>query len=843
MQTATNPQTGEKLVLQNGQWVPMNGAAQAPQAPQPMTVGTPRVDPFKVSAEQRAVEDQGFQRQKFAAEMELKERELAQGPKSDASAKSRTDAITGYKAAQSIRRLVADMRQKFEAGPGSTSGPIGIVDYFPTEANKAFDAAGNSTRGFVGQALGFTGGQLNSVQEAEMAIGPYLPSASDYDQVALDKMQRLEALANDAESRAIAILGGRPDENGRLTPIEAPRAEQLDGSTNAATLVSGDNGDGDRMTAATGGYQTVNDPKLAGVRGEYLKRLGSGQSASEIIAYLRSAGITDPRLLKTAVDQVKFRRANPKVPLSNYNTSELDDMDVPLSGIESTMNSAAQSAPGAYAMRAGNAVTANNLDSIVGATGGNAERARLALDYAEQSSPTASLAGDISGGVIAALTGEAGLARAGMASGLPRALIADVGYGSASGAGAADTGNRGTAAINGALYAGAGSLGGNALMRGAGSIISPTGGNVNALYGAGVRPTPGQRLVNAGDGKGAAGMIGKAVNATEEQLSSVPIVGSAIRGARQDARDQFQVGAFNQALGELGMKLPKGTGPGKGAHAFTQQAFDRAYNKAREGLRVVADEELSNQLSELSSQVANLAEPSAKRFNTLLQNLVIRRASGPELSGKDFKQVQVDLGKTIRGIRKSQSGDGELADALEDLQHILDGAARRHSDPAAVELLDQADRGYAKFVRIEDASKRGGAGKDAGSFSPTDFAAAVKNAETRVRSKAYSQGAALMQDYAEQGLNLADRVPNSGSPERLMAAGGLAGGAYMVEPGTASLLGALTLAYAPGVRKATTAAMAPRGPKAKAVGEKVKKSARIVGATGALLGSQSSGDR
>lgn len=45
MQTATNPQTGEKLVLQNGQWVPAAQAAPAPMGgpvPGPMTFGTPK---------------------------------------------------------------------------------------------------------------------------------------------------------------------------------------------------------------------------------------------------------------------------------------------------------------------------------------------------------------------------------------------------------------------------------------------------------------------------------------------------------------------------------------------------------------------------------------------------------------------------------------------------------------------------------------------------------------------------------------------------------------------------------------------------------------------------------
>jgi hypothetical protein len=120
-----------------------------------------------------------------------------------------------------------------------------------------------------------------------------------------------------------------------------------------------------------------------------------------------------------------------------------------------------------------------------------------------------------------------------------------------------------------------------------------------------------------------------------------------------------------------------------------------------------------------------LAEPSIKRFQTVIQNVVMRRA-GASIDGQAYKKIQSEIGRIVRGIRKNPSGDGELADALDDLSGVLDSAARRHSNPQAVALMDAADKGYAKFVQIENASARGGAAKEAGTFSPNDFAAAVK---------------------------------------------------------------------------------------------------------------------
>jgi hypothetical protein len=849
VQTATNPQTGERVQWNGSAWVPLDaGAAPTPQ-PAPMaapqggiTLGTPRPPKperptpipgypgYFMGPDGRPFKPEGLPEQPAAA-----------GP-AKVTAKVREEAIAGYTSAQALRRIVADLRQKYAAGPGSTSGIAGAQDFLPTEANRNFDSAANAARGIVGQALGFTGGQLNTAAEAAQAVGPYLPDASNYDGTIEDKIARLEALAGDAEQRSIAILGGRPDANGIVTPVEAQQAP--DGVVAPETAPQAPQGPsepvydanlgGQQLAVSTNGSQTVDNPELAGVRGEYLSRLGAGQGAGEIIPWLRQAGVTDPKLLRSVIQQIQFRKANPNVPIDKYNTNVLDDMDVPLSGIETAMNDAAQSTGGAYLMNAGNAVTANNLDSIVGLTGGNEERARLALDHAQDNSPVASMAGNISGGVLAALGAEGALAARGMGAGLGRALTADAGYGMAAGAGAADGGDRVMGAVRGGLSGLVGSGVGQGVAKGVGAAISPTGGRLADLYEQGVRPTPGQRFANSG-------IAGRAINATEEALQSVPVVGSAIQGARQGARDQWQVAAWNSALGEIGEKLPGKMKPGTGAHQFAQQKFNQVYDKAREGMIVAADEQLASEVGQLGEGIANLAEPSIRRFENIVRNTVLRRA-GDVIDGASYKKIQSELGKTIRGIRKSPSGDGELADALEELSGIIDSAARRHSDPQAVALLDAADKGYAKFVQIEQASGRGGVGKEAGTFSPNDFAGAVKGNGQRVRSKAYNQGEGLMQDFAEQGQQLSDRMGNSFTTDRALVVGGTgAAAAGYMEPSTLGVLGVIGALYSPAMRKGLTGAMAPRGPKAKAVADQVRKRGRIAGAAGAAALTQTSG--
>jgi hypothetical protein len=823
--------TGATEVFQGGQWVPQGGGA----APQPQGMPTEiRGDPKP--ADVRSVGDSlvsvdGTNVTPIYTAPPKPEKAPKVPLKSTVALAGRRESI------QTLENSVNEIEQLYgESFKGKGIGSI--AEYAPgfiRPENANFDNAGRSLMGNLASAMGLTAQQQNTPTELEVRFGPFMPKASDTDEVIEGKIKRLREF--------IAAQRREADAQGEVlgSPAPEPQAapQQADESRNVGEIGATPQ---QQLAPATGETQTVDNPALAGVHGRYKQMLSSGASAGELINYLRSAGVPlDAKVVQSVADQVKFRRANPQIPVENYNTNALDDMTLQMGGMESAVNQAAQSPAGAYVARAGNAMTGNNMDSIAGALGGNPEQVRQALDYAGQEHPLASFAGDLSGGVASALGGEAALARAGMGAGLGRALIADSAYGAAAGAGAADDGSRIAGAGAGLAAGAAGSLGGRALARGGASVVSPTGGNMAKLYETGVRPTPGQRLGSAEGG--VRGILGKAVNATEEGISSVPLVGSAIRGARQNARDQFQVGAFNESLKEIGLKLPKDMGPGTAPHAFAQKAFDRAYEKARSGLRLVADDDLKTQVTEIGAQANNLSEPSAKRFANIVSDIVIRRASkSPVMDGATYKKVHSDLGRIIRGIRKNPSGDGELADLLSDMQSALDGAARRNSSPKAVKALDAADRGYAKFVRIEKASAaRGG---EPGTFTPTQFDRSIQSESGRVRSREYLAGDALMQDYADQGMGLVDRMPNSGSADRVFAGGTLAGGLGFLEPNALLTLGGIGALYAPGIRNALTGSMAPRGQAAQSLAEEIRRHARLggaAGASGALSVTQSRG--
>lgn len=725
------------------------------------------------------------------------------------------DSLTSLEQFESdLTLLEKRFRESFE-----NQGLATPREYLPdaiSGTNEAYNAASMRLLPLVAKALGFTAKQMDT--PAELArLEKYVPKNTDKDITAREKLQALRGMLERQRGNLGSQLGETQEE-----PVAAaanPPAPPGGSPPSPPPLSEGD----PAYQAATGGSRSVPDPETASQVNAMLR---AGAPYSEVNAYAQSKGMA-PVSPREYAEARAFLRKNPNYDGNLVNATKnepLDDYDQFITGVVGNDPSGIAG----YAIGAGNFLTGNSLDSL----SSDPERARQAMDVVSAESPNATAVGEVSGGILSSLLAEAGLARLGMGSGVARGLVADTTMGAANGAGMADAGDRGAGAVQGGLSALVGSAAGSGAMRVAGRAVSPSGGSLADLYEQGVRPTPGQRFADAGGGRGLAGMAGKALNATEEALQSVPVVGSAIRGARQEARDQFQVGAFNQALSEIGETLPRGMGPGTDPHKFAQEAFGRVYDKARAGMRMVADEELANDLSQFAPDIQTLGPQAQNKLKAILTNSVNSKISGGELSGEAYKGAVSDLGKHIARLRKGMTADDQTAaDILEGVRGSLDSAARRHSDPAAVELLDAADAGYAKLVRIEGAAARRGG--DAGTFSPAGFDSEVQKASGGIRSKAYLRGDAQMQDYAKAGRSLEDRMPNSGTPERMAFGATAAGGAAYLEPSTLGILGAIATAYAPGVRNVTKGALAPGGPRSKAIAAQLKKRARLAGAVGA----------
>jgi len=313
------------------------------------------------------------------------------------TARERADAIAAYTASQEIDRLIGQIGQRFMDGPGATTGVAGVKDYFPSRGNDQFDKSGNALRGYVGTALGFTGGQLNTATEAEQSVGPYLPKSADFDATVLDKISNLRNLAQRSRERSTAILGGIPDANGQVTPLSAGTAlgtksnETMPPNWGAAGSALGGNGD---ATLAPGeAFSTPEDLALQ----KQLEQAYRGNASIEQLNQISTQagrGSLAPEWIKAVQERDKGRPRGPGV--------------APRSGQPTAMTDAAT-------RLAGNPIGAGLLNyadfagfGIPRALGGDA-----GFDAAAQESPISSTLG----GVAGALTGTgllAGGARRGL---------------------------------------------------------------------------------------------------------------------------------------------------------------------------------------------------------------------------------------------------------------------------------------------------------------------------------------------------------------------------------------------------------------------------------------------
>lgn len=444
--------------------------------------------------------------------------------------------------------------------------------------------------------------------------------------------------------------------------------------------------------------------------------------------------------------------------------------------------------------------------------------------------PTADLLGQVGGGFLTGAGIARGLSsisalRGGMfgAKVLPNLLskegmAGDALYGAGYGAGS-DNENRMQGALQGGALGAGGGIAARGTINGLASTISPTGGAMKPLYAMGVRPSIGQR-------------IGGPINNFEEKLQSIPLMGDAIKGTRDRARDQFQIGLFNDSLGQIGLQLPKDMKPGHAPHAFAQDAISNAYDNALGNMNASADSQFGQDLGALQQKLGTLRMDSQGQFKKIWDGAVGRRfqVGGGSISGDAYKQAESELSKRVSAIRSNPTGDHELASALEDALGALRGSALRNSPPEAVRALNAADAAHARIVRLEEASRKAG---EPAEFSPTQYNTAVKTTSGGVRNRNYLRGDALNTDIAALGTRLGDKVSNSGTIDRLVAGGALYG-LGSVSPGSAAALGGITALNAPGIRNVVTELMAPRAnPIFDRTADQLRKRARLAGMFGA----------
>lgn len=303
---------------------------------------------------------------------------------------------------------------------------------------------------------------------------------------------------------------------------------------------------------------------------------------------------------------------------------------------------------------------------------------------------------------------------------------------------------------------------GNRVLRGVGQLAAPiVGGFAQTLAGAGVRLTPGQLARNSDN------FFSRRLAGAEDRLASLPGVGEMIQSGRERALGDFNRGAINRSLAEVGEELPQGISPGSDSVRYARQRFDDLYIQRLSRMAARTDEQLGQDLTDVAENAQGMLPANWERLRSIIDTDVLRNFQGDTIPGEGLQRAYSRLGKRVRRLRgRNASPDNEdLADALEGVkQSLLDAASRQSPDGG--EALRGLNRGYAAFARVRNAARNG---DEEGLFGPRGLRAEIRRSDTSAND--FAEGDALLQDYANAGSKLLpSRTGDSGTAARFAEA-------------------------------------------------------------------------
>jgi hypothetical protein len=330
-------------------------------------------------------------------------------------------------------------------------------------------------------------------------------------------------------------------------------------------------------------------------------------------------------------------------------------------------------------------------------------------------------------------------------------------------------------------------------------VISPNASrnpNLALLRKEGVTPTIGQAL-------------GGISNRIEEKFVSAPLLGDAIRAGRNRADGEFQAAAVNRSLAPVGDALPRGV-TGREAITYAENSLRQKYDDVLTNIGAIpADQQFSSKLANLGSMVNRdvLSRDAKTKFGTILSDVQGAFDQNGILTSEGFKRVESQLGSDFRTLSGAKDiYDNRLAPAVKQLQSELRDLLRRQAGSAAGDL-QAVNAGWANFKRAQNATSKLGA--DEGEFTAAQFNNAVRALDKSKDKGAFARGSALGQDLGDAGKAiLTNKIPNSGTADRLMNAGAL--GSYFVNPAIPlTALGGAGL-YLPPIQRALVGAVGSR---------------------------------
>lgn len=330
---------------------------------------------------------------------------------------------------------------------------------------------------------------------------------------------------------------------------------------------------------------------------------------------------------------------------------------------------------------------------------------------------------------------------------------------------------------------------GNALAR----LVSPrasTNPQVQTLLDEGIVPTPGQ-------------IMGGTARQVEDKAMSVPILGDAIRSARNRGIEELNEAALNRVVAPLGQTV---NATGREGVRQANSIISQAYDDVLPRVTFRADGQFARELGQLQQMAASMPPAQAQQFENIVRTQVGSRLTPQGVAtGRSFKDIESELGRLAQDyLHSGAAGERQLGTALSELQRSMREALQR-TNPDVASELGRINQSYAMLTRIQRAA--GGSGATDGVFTPAQLSSAVRASDRSARKGAFARGDALMQDLSDAAKGVMQgTVPNSGTADRLL----LSGGAAIVSPMSALGLGAASAPYLPAINRLAAAALARR---------------------------------
>lgn len=333
-----------------------------------------------------------------------------------------------------------------------------------------------------------------------------------------------------------------------------------------------------------------------------------------------------------------------------------------------------------------------------------------------------------------------------------------------------------------ALEGAIGGAAGSALLKAGSRVIRPItpSPDVRTLLNEGIVPTIGEAARSGGS------KTGQVAGAIEDAATSYFGIGQAIGSARQRAGVQELGRAVLARATPQGMDVTSQLG--REGLAETAEKISQRYTDALNNIKLVRGDAafVRDMRVAVRDATRGLTGDDARQVQEIIQSIISDRqgqvigAYTPDVA----KRVDADLGQRARDFfNKDGSNNRLIGEAIRASQKVWRDLIRRNApDQATRDMLDDANRAFANYIRAERATNKSGAIH--GEFNATNLAQAVRETSGGgSRKTLHGRGEALMQDLSDPAKAvLSTRLGESGTTPRALlgylAGAGLGAAAY-----------------------------------------------------------------